>query len=155
MWSKCVVFIPLSLLVAFSPVRAQETEFRIECVADQYGETTKVAFEYDLDHPDMFGQGFGERARSDRLVAYDLVEIAKEKIEGTEDLYLVVYFNTSPYNYEDYPNHKTVTLHKLSFFQNSGLNLYSATLDVTKSKIEWINNYQNYYFRDCISIGVW
>lgn len=155
MWSKCIVLMPLIFLVAVSPARAQETDFRIECVADYFGDVTKVAFEYDLDHPKMFGQGYGDRARSDRLVAYDLVEIAKEKIEGTEDVYLVVYFNTSPYNYEDYPNHKSVTFHKLSFFQDSGLNLYSATLDVEKSKIEWVNDHENYYFRDCISIGVW
>ena len=136
-------------------IYAETSAFRIECTADFMGKATKVAFEYNLKYPKTFGIGYGERARTKRLVAYDLVEVSKQKIEGMDIDYLAVYYNSSPYNDADYPNHKYVTQHKLSFYDDSTLEVSSAKLNLSKSKVEWVGNNKDKNFRSCVSICVW
>lgn len=134
---------------------AGQGAFRIECKADVFGKVTKVALEYNLKYPETFGIGYGERARTDRLVAYNLTDVGKKKIEGTDITYLAVYFDDSPFNDADYPNHKYVTQNKLRFYSDSSLGISSAKLSVDKSRVERVYDNDDKNFRDCISIGVW
>ena len=144
-----------SILILSSPICSAETNaFRIECTANFLGKETKVAFEYNLKYPKTFGVGYGPRSKSESLVAYDLVEIEKKKIEGTDIEYLAIYYNDNPYNEVDYPNQKTITQNKLSFFHDSTLSLHSAKLNINKSKLEWAENNSDASDRNCISIGV-
>lgn len=153
-----MTFKKLALLVSMcsaATANADNGAFKIECTADFLGKVTKVAFEYNLKYPKIFGIGYGDRARTDRLVSYNLVDFGKEEVESTDTTYLAVYYDSSPYNDPDYPNHKYVTQHKLKFFTDSGLSVSSAKLSLDKSRVEWVDENEDKNFRDCISIGVW
>ena len=84
---------------------------------------------------------------------YDLVSIKRDEIGGIR--YVAVNYRTSPYNYEDYPEHKQVTLHRFHYFEDSSLLVYSARLNLEKTELEWVDDHEREDFRDCISIGVW
>lgn len=127
---------------------AQVSAFRIECTANDEGNTIQKVFAYSPDYPEMFAVGYLDSSQNDRLNLFELVKVKKQRLDGDGAVYLAVYYN-------DYPTNKEISQYKLSFLQDSTLKLESVELSRDKTMVEGISEHQKEDFRSCKSDGVW